>query len=222
MKSKNYWSTPEAVYSYIAQRKNLDPNNSPEQLVVQWIDRAIANGLSLNPGLLVDVGIGPGIGAGNLIQKYGFKQLLAIDISNAMLDTVPFYVDLDKVHTTFQADDASKCRFNAQDKSADLVISIATVSLLETIENFFAEIARVLKPGGLFGFNTFVHMEHDQGVRYCELSTNPMRTYAPSKYSVVQYIKMHGFSLLMAGSSEPMHDLASIPIYQNVLLLKKN
>jgi malonyl-CoA O-methyltransferase len=110
------------------------------------------DGVSVAPAVVVDLGAGTGIATQQLKARYRKAQVLAVDIAPGMLAAVGrrsrFWRPLRRV-----AADAMSLPLRAQ--SVDLVFSSLMFQWCEEPDVAFAEVQRVLKPGGLFLFSSF-------------------------------------------------------------------
>lgn len=217
--SRRNWFTKEGVDHYLEIEKENRMSTNGESFWELFMRFTEKHGLPGNT-LMLDIGCGPGIVASDFIKKFAFKSLLAIDLSEPMLDCVPWYVDLETVRTTFQKADITKCRFDAHDASADLALSCRTLVYANSIENVFTETARVLKPGGLFAFNCFIHRQNFTETHFCERARYPMDTYAHSLKRIKELMALYGFKPLEE-RVELRSEMTSIPVSSQVFFLKK-
>ncbi len=136
--------------SHIAQRFGKAAHSYTESARLQ---REVAfDALKLLPagqgGLLLDLGCGPGWFLHNLVP-YG-KELIGIDLSAAMLEQANAQ---GIASACLQADAAA---LPLADASVQTVFSSLMLQWCETPAAVFAEISRVLKPGGHFVITTLV------------------------------------------------------------------
>lgn len=110
----------------------------------------------LAPKRIVDLGAGTGQAARVLGQRYPDAEIIAVDLSAAMLQQgrprgwrrllgprSPLSVCADAE------------RLPLRNNSCDLVISNLMLQWCDTPDTVFAEVRRVLNPGGLYSFTTF-------------------------------------------------------------------
>ena len=110
------------------------------------------DGVNLVPRSVLDLGAGTGIATARLKQRYRKAQVLAADIAPGMLREVQrhsrFWRPLHRV-----AADALRLPFKSQ--SFDLVFSSLMFQWCDVPDLAFAEVQRVLRPGGLLLFSSF-------------------------------------------------------------------
>ena len=110
------------------------------------------DGVNLAPLSVLDLGAGTGIATARLKQRYRKAQVVAADIAPGMLHEARrhsrFWRPIRRV-----AADALRLPFKAQ--SFDLVFSSLMFQWCDVPDLAFAEVQRVLKPGGLLLFSSF-------------------------------------------------------------------
>jgi len=106
-------------------------------------------GLGLDPQLVVDVGAGTGMLLRQLADRYPTARLVAIDLAPGMCRVA---CHAGRVQLAVAGDAEA---LPLQSRSADLVISSSTFQWLPTLATAFAEVRRVLRPGGWFCFALF-------------------------------------------------------------------
>jgi malonyl-CoA O-methyltransferase len=103
------------------------------------------------PDAILDLGCGTGQGAAALAARWPRARVAALDASPAMLRKAA-QCDaagrLELLHAEAEA-------IPLPDASVDLVFSNLMLPWCEDIDAVFSEVARVLRPGGLFTFTTF-------------------------------------------------------------------
>jgi malonyl-CoA O-methyltransferase len=109
-------------------------------------------GMTITPGVIVDLGAGTGLATAPLKRRYRKAQVLAVDLAEGMLQAA-------RRHSRFWrpircvAGDATQLPF--RDASVDVVFSSLMLQWCDELDAALAEIARVLKPGGLLLFSSF-------------------------------------------------------------------
>ena len=102
----------------------------------------------LKPDMHV-VEFGCGTGSTAIVHAQHVKHIDAIDISENMLEIGRRKADEASIdNITFSR--ATLTDFNAADASIDVVLGLNVIHLIEDRETTFAEVARILKPGGVF------------------------------------------------------------------------
>ena len=105
---------------------------------------------SLAPERAVDLGCGGGRNAGELLKKYPKAQVTAIDYSDLSVEKAKVYnqAAIAEGRCTVRQGDVSDLRLPAE--AFDLVTAFETVYFWPGLEKCFAQVAKVLKPGGCF------------------------------------------------------------------------
>ncbi|HHS88734.1 MAG TPA: methyltransferase domain-containing protein [Rhodobacteraceae bacterium] len=94
---------------------------------------------------VLDIGCGPGFLTSDVAQSVGaFGQVTGVDISEQMID----FANANNAATglDFRVGDALSLPFNRE--SFDVAVSTQVVEYVEDADQFCAEVARVLRPGG--------------------------------------------------------------------------
>jgi malonyl-CoA O-methyltransferase len=152
----------------------------------------------LVPETVIDLGTGTGAGARELRRRYGGKQVVAVDLAEAMLRQAArhqgWFRRFDRVCA-----DAAQLPF--RDGSVDLVLSNLAVHWCDDPDRVFAECRRVLRPGGLFTFTTYgPDTLHELRRAWAAVD---------GRVHVNRFIDMHdlGDALVRAGLAEPVMDV---------------
>lgn len=109
--------------------------------------------IKINPTSILDIGSGTGYGSRNLKQRFKKAKIYQSDISGEMLKAsrkrAPKYFS--KNH--FVCADAAQMPI--EDNQFDLVFSSLMLQWCNDLDLVFAEVKRMLKPGGVFLFASF-------------------------------------------------------------------
>ncbi len=105
---------------------------------------------SINPQKTVDLGCGAGRNAGELLKKYPLAHVTAVDYSPLSVEKATEYNQqmISAGRCTVQQGDVSKLTLPAE--AFDLATAFETVYFWPEPEKCFAQVAGILKPGGLF------------------------------------------------------------------------
>jgi malonyl-CoA O-methyltransferase len=140
-----------------AVRRNADRASSTydesavlqAELREQMIERL--NWIAFEPETIIDLGCGTGHAAIALAKRWPKARVVALDIAPGMM------------RETARHDEAGRCERLCADAlavplpgaSVDLVFSNLLLPWCEDLDALFAEVARLLRPRGLFTFTTF-------------------------------------------------------------------
>ena len=105
---------------------------------------------AITPAIVADLGCGGGRNAGELLKKYPKAHVTAIDYSDLSVGKARDY-NRDMIaagRCTVQQGDVSNLKLSAG--AYDLATAFETVYFWPGLEKCFAQVAKVLKPGGYF------------------------------------------------------------------------
>jgi malonyl-CoA O-methyltransferase len=150
------------------------------------------------PDAVLDLGCGTGLGAAALVGRWPRTRVIALDASPAMLRQASAREGAERIQWLLGEAEA----IPLADASVDLVFSNLMLPWCEDIDAVFAEVARVLKPRGLFTFTTFCPDT------YIELRAAWRASDAAAH--VHPFTDMHdlGDGLVRAGFAEPVLDVS--------------
>lgn len=155
----------------------------------------------LNPAVVVDVGAGTGHGARALQDRYRAAQVVALDISPRMLEQARRQ---QRFLRRFARVAADAHHLSLKAASVDLLFSNLMLQWCADPDLVFAELARVLKPGGLLTFTT---LGPD--------TLRELRSAWGERFAHVhRFIDMHdlGDALMRAGFAEPVMDTERLTV----------
>jgi malonyl-CoA O-methyltransferase len=168
----------------------------------------------LAPDVVLDLGAGTGRVTGELKRRYRRANVVAVDIAPGMLREALRHM---RLFRRFGRVCGDVRRLPFADATVDIAVSNLMLQWCDDLDTAFAEIRRVLKPGGLFAFTTF------GPDTLKELRSAWM---AVDDYSHVNtFIDMHdiGDALVRAGLTEPVLDVERMTLtYRDVLALMRD
>ncbi|MBE5917673.1 MAG: class I SAM-dependent methyltransferase [Pseudobutyrivibrio ruminis] len=105
---------------------------------------------TIGPGQIVDIGCGGGRNAGELLKKYSRAHVTAIDYSDVSVSKASVY-NADAIKNgrceVMQGDVSA---LNLPEEKYDLATAFETIYFWPGLKECFAQVAKVLKPGGIF------------------------------------------------------------------------
>ncbi len=139
----NQTRKPEGVLGALM----LSGMNSGHGELADW---GFAHLPAIRPAQIVDLGCGAGRNAGELLKNYLSAHVTAVDYSMLSVEKAAAYnkKSIDAGRCTVRQGDVSKLQL--PDESFDLATAFETVYFWPGLETCFAQVARILKPGGLF------------------------------------------------------------------------
>lgn len=210
---KSLWNTSFGAEKYLKDCVKGSHNRITVRLQ-NMLQKEVAGNKVLGNELIVDLGCGPANCAKVFVDEYHFKNILAVDVSEAMLDIVPWNLDLETVRVTFQRDDLNTCKLKASDESADLVVAIRIGEYIQHINHLIAESARVLKPGGYLGLTALLHPNGPDSYRIEDIGL-PLDYFSQNLLKFTKLFKQKGFKTInrhiftndvLRASPENLHD----------------
>lgn len=147
------------------------------------------------PKEIVDIGCGGGKNAGELLKKYPGSKVTAVDYSPLSVAQAMEY--------NKKAIAAGRCVVKQGNVSAltldegkfDLATAFETIYFWTGLENCFREVAKVLKPGGVFMIVNESDGRDETGIRF-EQVIEGMKTYTAEQ--ITDALKAAGFSKVKA------------------------
>ena len=153
--------------------------------------------VAIQPAVVLDLGAGTGRAAPGLAGRFPGAFVVALDIASSMLRRAA-------VHASTVCADA--VRLPLAGASVDLVFSNLMLQWCEEPDAVFAEVRRVLKPGGFFAFTTF----GPDTLRELRAAWAAADGFS----HVNRFIDMHdvGDALVRAGFDEPVMDVERLRV----------
>ncbi len=165
------------------------------------------------PGVVLDIGAGPGRAAAVLKQKYRRSLVIAMDLAPGMLQQARRH---QRLFHRFQRVCADATRLPLAAACVDVVFSSLMLQWCD-LDTAFAEARRVLKPDGFFTFSTF----GPDTLKELRASWAEADGYN----HVNQFMDMHdiGDALVRAGFTEPVLDVDRMQLtYEDVSALMRD
>jgi len=168
----------------------------------------------LEPRVVLDAGCGTGHAGRSLLKRYRGSRLIALDLSEGMLQQArrrrPLLRRLDPIC-------ADAAVLPLPDASVDLIFSNLMLQWCNDLDAVFAEFRRVLAPGGLLSFASF-------GPDTLHELRDAWRQVDDGVH-VSRFIDMHdlGDAMVRAGLAEPVMDVDYFSLtYQDVFGLMRD
>ncbi len=174
--------------------------------------------IKLQPQTVVDLGAGTGYCSEALLQRYPRAEVIAVDMAEGMLRHARArqgWLTRLKKRQKFLCAEAE--HLPLADHSVDMVFSSLTLQWCEDMDAVFAELQRVLKPGGLLMFATL-------GPDTLKELRAAWRAVDGHSH-VSSFYDMHdvGDALIRARFADPVMDVEHIVVtYENVRTLMKD
>jgi malonyl-CoA O-methyltransferase len=169
--------------------------------------------LEIKPRAVLDLGAGTGHGTRALKQRHPKAVVVAVDIAPGMLEQAR---QQSRWLRRFERVRADAYALPFADGAFDLVFSNLMIQWCDDLDAVFAEIARVLKPGGLLLFSTFgpgTLAELREAWAMSDASNHVNHFFDPHAL---------GSALLQARLSEPVLDVdRSVAKYPDVMTLMR-
>jgi malonyl-CoA O-methyltransferase len=164
--------------------------------------------VTLQPKVILDAGCGTGRGVQALMKRYRDAQVIALDVSPAMLQQTRKKSGWWRKPLLLCADAEA---LPLADSSVDLVFSSLMLQWCD-VEKIFAEFHRVLRPNGLLMFSTF-GPDTLKELRQCWAQID-------NREHVNRFIDMHilGDMLLHSGFASPVMDMDMMSLTYNQAL----
>jgi SAM-dependent methyltransferase len=223
MKTKNieFWNQPRNAKEYLNYIEDISfPINFGSSLLSIFKEQ-MKEDKSLDGGLLIDLGSGPGNVASLFVKEFGFKTLLAVDSSDYMIYLFPEFFNFPNVRIIPQIEDLHQSKLNINASTADLCIACSILGYLQSVENVFNEVYRTLKPGKFFVFNIIAHREHFIESYIAENPGLDVDFYIHSLFMVRQIWEKFGFVPIKLRMAPEDYDIANIESFLCEIILQK-
>tara|TARA_B110000046_G_scaffold71996_1_gene79882 strand:+ start:865 stop:1770 length:906 start_codon:yes stop_codon:yes gene_type:complete len=142
----------DVAHAFDVAAKNYDNASVLQKAVVERLIESF-DLIKTNPLLILDMGSGTGYGSRILKKRFKKAQYFQSDISREMLKIAQKQSPRYFSNNHFVCADASQMPI--QDNQFDLVFSNLMLQWCKDLDFVFAEVKRMLKPGGVFLFSSF-------------------------------------------------------------------
>ena len=145
----------------------------------------------ISPEKAVELGCGAGRNAGELLKKYTQVHVTAVDYSALSVEKTKEYNKkmIDAGRCEVLQDDVSELKL--PDEAFDLATAFETIYFWPGLEKCFAQVVRILKPGGVFLICNESDGKDPTGTKY-EGFIEGMKCYTPEQIEAA--LKAAGFS----------------------------
>ncbi|MCR4611995.1 MAG: class I SAM-dependent methyltransferase [Lachnospiraceae bacterium] len=159
-------------------------------------DWGISHLKTTKPSQILDLGCGGGRNADALMKKFPDATLTAVDYSDVSLEKTKAYNDINikAGRCIVQKQDVSN--LDLEEETYDLATAFETIYFWPGLEKCFAQVAKVLKPGGLFMIVNESDGEDETSLKY-EKIIDGMTCYTPEVIEAA--LKNAGFSQVKCG-----------------------
>jgi malonyl-CoA O-methyltransferase len=169
---------------------------------------------AFRPAVVLDLGAGTGRVSAQLKRRFPRARVLALDVSLGMLRQARRH---QRPWRRFARVCADAQRLPLASASVDLVFSNLMLQWCDPLDAAFAEVRRVLKPDGFFGFSTF------GPATLSELRAAWAAVDDASHVNLFAEVQALGTGLMRAGLSEPVLDVDRLELmYPDVLSLMRD
>ena len=158
-------------------------------------DWGMSNLPAINPAEIADLGCGGGRNAAVLLKKYPSARLTAVDYSPLCVDRTRKYNAKAVAAGRCTALECSVSALTLAAQSCDLATAFETIYFWPGLDACFAEVFRVLKPGGLFLIVNESDGTDSAGLKW-EKIIDGIRLYTAEEIQLA--LKQAGFSQVQA------------------------
>ena len=184
---KNYVSQTRKPQGFLGKMM-LSGMNPGHARLADW---GLTHLPDMAPAKVVDLGCGGGRNAGALLKKYSTAHVTAVDYAALSVEKARAYNKgmIAAGRCAVEQGDVSNLRFAAD--TFDLATAFETVYFWPGLETCFAQVARVLKPGGWFMICNESDGMDATGLKY-EKIIDGMKTHTVEEIEAA--LKVAGFS----------------------------
>ncbi len=191
MDTKEYYNDPQTYLSYLAFCKR---GGSPIAVtLVTLVRMKMGKDFKIPNGFLIDLACGSGTSIVTL-SLLGFTKFLGTDFSEGMLSQLPEFTASHNITVEAFEMDLRTATVPATNATADMVTCCSALMYIENILHPFTEASRVLKSGGLLGFNLLIYKANSpQGKIHNFLDEDDVVMYVHPIEFVLQTLDLLGF-----------------------------
>jgi len=222
METLDYYNDPINAIRY---RDFCESRGCPlAKTLLKMIHLKLGDQFKFENGFLIDLACGSGTSIVTF-SKLGFGKYLGVDFAAGMLNLLPAYIAPHNLNVETAQLDLRQGIVPAPNDSADMVGCCSALMYLEDLTHVFKEASRVLKRGGLFGFNV-ISCNSQSEIIYNFLDCDDVTMYVHSMAILAKISNELGFHLV-AGSSnieDRPNDNPYVPgikSHETTLLLRK-
>ncbi len=152
----------EAMFSRIAPRYDIVNRLLSAGRDMAWRRLAISMADPSPDARVLDLGCGTADMISVLLKRPGFKgRAVGVDLSKSMLELGEKKLSRVKTEGTYELHQADALNLDYPDASFDMAMATFAVRNLADLDRGFAEMCRLLKPGGKFLVTEFFALNHE-------------------------------------------------------------
>lgn len=195
-------------------------NNSVTQTIIKQIKELVPT-RNFTGKTMIDIGSGPGNSILSMLEEFPFKKCIAIDGAVPMLSFIEEHRHLfKKAEIEMQCKNLITENISVQSKTVDLAICCNTLKYTEKIDNIFSEVSRVLRPGGLYGFDIATYRRSP--LQNISASIEGLMMHCHNDYLLRKKQRDYSFVVVSSKEIESWHDTKrNLEFSERVMLLQK-
>ena len=219
MTGLGYYSQQFVVSGYFSTMNGIYAEYAPITSIIKQLQCQREAPYFSPDSVAIDLGCGPGNSLIHLVAALKVRNIIAIDGSQPMLDFISEHIVTFLPEATIQTMRADlQTEKIAVESSSIAVATCASVSYyLKSVENVISETARMLIPGGYFGFNVELH---EAPVGTLHSIEDNLDCYVHSKHAVLQMFADLGLTPILTGSLD-FSPIENIPTKTYNFILRK-
>jgi SAM-dependent methyltransferase len=193
MKASAFFTRPGEADKYYAFDQKDDPSSTMIQTLAKMILKRKPEGYSRIDHVLVDIGCAYGKSLFTMAGILGFKKAVGIDVSEDLLKMLKTQAKskLKKVELKTFCVDLEAGRIPLANQSISIVSCFGTALYLESLENLFSEVARILRPNGIFCVTITADMKSEVSIKN---EHGGLDFYIHSEANIVSLMEKYNFA----------------------------